>query len=300
MRVLLTFLVLAGCGPTIPSTTPPDGWQLSGTSLCETYGGRFVLHEHRVYCRKERLERIVGHGQSYWTREGPFEGEVLGMLARGWYSVDVREGGWSFEDDGGVVRAEGRYELLGREGRWIIRYASGLVASEVGWHRGQRNGEARWWYADGKPWWAGHYRDGRPVGRWTHWDRAGRMRPVDPKLDAVGPVTHPSGLVSGRGRSDDECPAADIVGYLEAIRARRPMRSRNVTSTGTTIHLPDGFVAGRMTPGGGAGEIVDENGLLVFRQTEAPIGGYTGHVECYDEGGRMLGIATWHDKYAEY
>lgn len=316
-RCAVALLVLIGvgsCGPAVPEVPPAKGWQQSAVSVCESYGARFVLHEQRLYCRRERVERVAGFKRTYWTLEGPFEGDLLGVRARGWYLREARAGGWSFVDDEGVVRAEGRYEH-GRHGVWTIRYASGQVASEVRYDRHRRDGEARWWYEDGTPWWRGQYRDGKPVGVWTHRDRAGRERSVDAKRDAVGPLTHPV-RVSGRGIKDDECPASGIADYLEAIRAGFPQgdpakgldrdsQGRLLvrrTDDGTTLHRSDGAIAGRMAADGASGEIWDENGLLVFRQRSerGADGVIRNDLECYDEGGRRIGTHGWHDPYAAY
>lgn len=182
------------------------------------------------------------------------------------------------------MRAEGQY-YIGRDARWTTRYATGNAASQVEWRRGSREGGARFWYPDGRPWWRGQYRDNAPSGTWVHWDRAGRRRDVDPRREAVGPLAEPHDY----GPADDaECAYHSIVNLMWALEKRRGVVVTRDDAV-LTYTRADGLVLGSIGADGREGEIIDESGELVARAVEGE------QYDCRDAGGRRVGTSSWFD-----
>ena len=298
---LVVTFALAGCPAPRPSGPPASG----ATAECVRFHAERVVVDQLAVCLEHKPGgvELIQHryGPSYvrgrldrWVANGPIEGnDRWGMHVRGWYREGERDGGWQFTDEHGVVRAEGAFLRDTRDGRWTIRYANGKLAGEVTWRYGMREGDALFGYPDGSPWWRGRYRGNKPVGTWTHWDRAGRRSEIDARRTSVGPLAEPTDWVIV---GSNECPyenlgdltltlkkRGDVVATQGATPLIRDTDGRWLSEGDVfTYTLADGFVLGTIRRAGGEGEIVDENGEVVMREAGSDL-------ECRDEGGRRVG-----------
>jgi antitoxin component YwqK of YwqJK toxin-antitoxin module len=84
---------------------------------------------------------------------------------------------YGFEElyEDGQIKIKGNYDKdHQRNGLWESFYIDGTKWSIGEYNYGVESGEKKVWYPNGKMRYRGEIKDGKPVGKWSFWDKEGQ------------------------------------------------------------------------------------------------------------------------------